>query len=180
MTIHITPGIEAAQFAAGPNGRSRPVPTQDAASQGGVDRVTLSTEALALKSSNTAADVNTAPDAAAWHFPPADAPAKVHAAWAEATRDMSAMDRLAAEGAFMAEEVSANLKYDAAGRAVGVHQRGEPGYTELWSQPGLSYSDRVDHMREGLEKNRAAYNELDYVFYSTMLADFQSALADGA
>lgn len=166
MTINLTSGINAVRSTATPTSRAWPAPEPATASTGAADRLTLSPEALALQ----------AAEGKAWRFPPENAPAGVHDAWAEATRNLSDMDRLVAEGAFMAEEISANLKYDAAGQVVGFRQRGEPGYTDLWQQPGQSYTAQVDLMLEKLEQNRGAYEAGDYAFFHDTLAGFRAAL----
>jgi len=177
MTLRIAPGIATAFTATRPNTRAPDVSTRNtAAQQVAAGRVTLSPEARAMRSSGANAAANAVPDTAAWRFPPASAPANVQAAWAETTQGMSDLERVSAEGAFMAEEISANLKYNATGQAVGVLQRGEPGYTDLWNQPDLSYTEQVDRMLEKLEQNRSAYNDRDYTFFNSMLSRFRSGL----
>lgn len=167
MTINLTTGIDVIRSATNPTSRARPAVDSVVASRGTADHVTLSAEVLAMRTTQDPVQ----------RFPPEHAPEAVRDAWAEATGNLSDMQRLAVEGAFMAEEISANLKYDASGRVVGVLQRDEPGYTDLWHQPGLSYSAQVDQMLEKLEQNRGAYESRDYAFFHGALADFRSALS---
>lgn len=176
MKISSTPGIDAIQSVANPNGRNRPAPAKDIES-GVADRVSLSVEAQALLQAAMVQE-EVAARAADQRFPPASAPAEVRVAWSEATQGMSDMDRLVAEGAFMAEEISANLKYDSAGRAVGIRQHGESGYVDLWNQPGVSYPEQVDRMLEKLEQNQFAHTTKDYAFFHDMLAGFRGALSN--
>lgn len=143
------------------------------------DKTTISQAArnlAAQESNNTHSD---APHAADRRFPPASAPANVQAAWAEATQGMSDLERVSAEGAFMAEEISANLKYDSTGRAIGIRQHGEPGYVDLWNQPGMSYAKQVDLMLEKLEQNQSAYTAKDYALFRDVLTGFRAALSNG-
>lgn len=177
MKISLTPSIDAIQSAASQNGRNRQGPTKDTIAQGVADRVSLSVEAQALLQAEMVQEEVTARAAADQRFPPASAPAGVRVAWSEATQSMSDMDRLVAEGAFMAEEISANLKYDSAGRAVGIRQHGEPGYVDLWNQPGVSYSEQVDRMLAKLEQNQFAHTAKDYAFFHDVLAGFRGALS---
>jgi hypothetical protein len=159
-------GIDSIRTTSTPTARTRSTPQPATADQAASDRVSLSPEALALQATQEGGA----------RFPPGNAPAGVREAWTAATRHLSDLDRLAAKGAFMAEEISANLKYDAEGRAVGVSQRGEPGYADLWQQPGLSYSAQVDRMLEKLEQNHAAYSAKDYAFFHGVLTGFRGAL----
>jgi len=88
------------------------------------------------------------------------------------------MDRAVAEGAFMAEDISANLIYDSAGRAIGIRQHGEPGYVDLWNQPSASYPEQVDRMLGKLEQNQFAYTAKDYAFFHDLLTGFRAALSN--
>lgn len=144
-------------------------------------RISQAARDLAAQESKSASPDSNAPHAADQRFPPPSAPAEIRMAWSAATRGMSDMDRLVAEGAFMAEDISANLKYDSAGRAIGIRQRGEPSYVDLWNQPNVSYPEQVDRMLEKLERNKFAYTPKDYSFFHDMLTGFQTALSnDGA
>lgn len=144
------------------------------------DKTTISQAArdLAAQENKNTSLYSDAPHAADQRFPPASAPAGVSVAWSVATQGMSDMDRLVAEGAFMAEGISANLRYDSTGRAIGIRQHGEPGYVDLWNQPGVSYPEQVDRMLEKLEQNQFAHTTKDYAFFHDMLAGFRAALSN--
>lgn len=80
MTIGLTTGLAAIQATP-----SRSYPTGAGTRLSGpTNRVTLSTEARVLQAS----------EGGTWHFPPENAPSGVREAWAEATGNLSDMDRL--------------------------------------------------------------------------------------
>lgn len=171
LSVTVTAGKSTAQQTA----TTQPEPAVNASSA----TISQAARNLAAQENKNTSLYSDAPHAADQRFPPASAPANVQAAWAEATQGMSDLERVSAEGAFMAEEISANLKFDSTGRAVGIRQHGEPGYVDLWNQPGVSYAEQVDLMLEKLEQNQSAYAAKDYAFFRDVLTGFRAALSNG-
>jgi hypothetical protein len=163
------------------NTSARATHSFDTSSANLADKTVISQAArdLAAQESSNAARYSNATQTADQRFPPANTPAGVSLAWSAATQGMSDMDRLVAEGAFMAEEISANLRFDSTGRAVGIRQHGEPGYVDLWNQPGVSYPEQVELMLEKLEQNQSSYTAKDYAFFRDVLTGFRAALLNG-
>ena len=77
-----------------------------------------------------------------WKFPPPNAPAEVHKAWEEATKNLSDEEAALVSGPFMIENVIANVKYSN-GKPVGVYGPGDPEYVNPFAQPGYSYADSL-------------------------------------
>ena len=86
-----------------------------------------------------------------WTFPPPNAPAAVKDAWEEHTSGMTEMERMLAISPFMAASISANIKFDAQGNAVGFYGPWDPEYTNIYTQPGFSYQGLVKQCIQGLE-----------------------------
>jgi len=65
-------------------------------------------------------------------FPPPNAPQSVKDAWEETTKNMSSDERLLASAHFLSASVSANIKFDSDGKAIGIYDHTDPEYTNIY------------------------------------------------
>ena len=86
-----------------------------------------------------------------WQYPPVNAPANVHVAWEETTKDMSEGDRLMFQATFIVTSIEANLHFDNAGNPVGVYEPSDPEYTNPWAEPNFSYQAETEKFLARLE-----------------------------
>lgn len=90
-----------------------------------------------------------------WVFPPPNASPEVKKAWDEATADLSDGEKMLAMTPFMTMQISANIKYGADGNAIGIYQAGEPGYTNIFAEPGFSYTKLIEKALAALEFSKS-------------------------
>jgi hypothetical protein len=111
-----------------------------------------------------------------YSFPPANAPDEVKAAYEEAMAGKGADGKRLMPLCFAVFEISANVKYDANHNPVGVYSPGEPGYTNIYAQPGFSYRKLVNDLQEYLDNMRAHMSEEQYQSQKSFADDFEAAL----
>lgn len=111
-----------------------------------------------------------------YQFPPPNAPAGVQKAWEETTAGKSNTEKMLLQMSFLPMEISANVKYDANHQAIGVYSPDEPGYTNIYAQPGFSYLNLVKQLREYLDNTRGYMTADQYQTRTDFASNFEAAL----
>ncbi len=108
--------------------------------------------------------LTTVGSAQTFQYPPVNAPANVHAAWAEATKDMSDGERLLFQGNFMVTNIEANLRFDSAGNPTGIYEPNDPEYTNPWADKSFSYRGETEKFLARLEdfKNQIPSDQYEH------------------
>lgn len=109
-------------------------------------------------------------------FPPTNAPAAVKNAFDEASAGFSGVQKSMMSFDFRSFEISANIKYDPSGQAIGVYQPGENGYIDIYSESGFSYSSLAKRALANIEKNTSYSTEELYQKSKSFMEDFIKAL----
>lgn len=86
-------------------------------------------------------------------FPPTNAPNGVKNAFAEATAGMEPNIKALMTASFRSFEISANLKYDSSGNAIGVYQPDEVGFNNIYSEADFSYIDLAKKALNNLDSS---------------------------
>jgi hypothetical protein len=109
-------------------------------------------------------------------FPPTNAPAAVKNAFDEASAGFSGVQKTMMSIDFRSFEISANIKYDPSGQAVGVYQPEEDGYIDIYSESGFSYSGLAKKALANIEKNPSYHTEKLYQQRKSFMEGFIKAL----
>ncbi len=83
-----------------------------------------------------------------WQYPPPNASAAVKQAWEDATAGIPESEKWLAMAPFMAATVCANVKPDLSG----IYEPGEPGYRNIYAEPGFSYTRQVSDILLQMER----------------------------
>lgn len=105
-------------------------------------------------------------------FPPPNAPDSVKKAWDETMQGKSDGEKLMMMAVFLPLELQANLKYDSNHQVVGFYEPTEPGYTNIYAQPGFSYQGLVKKYLQYLENIRYSLSVEDYSSKKNIMNDF--------
>ncbi|MBA3037183.1 MAG: hypothetical protein FP814_11900 [Desulfobacterium sp.] len=115
----------------------------------------ISENAYSVKISNEAKIENIKSEIKNPNFPPENAPEGVKVAWESVTLDARIPDNIKAiiiRGPFAAAEASANIKYSSDGTPVGIYEKGEKGYVDIYSEPKFTYRGLIDKILNDLDK----------------------------
>lgn len=93
-------------------------------------------------------------------FPPPNAPTEVKDAWDKTISELPEDKRLLASSIFMVQSLQANVKFDAAGNAVGFYAPGEAGYKNIFSQNVEDWDTLLDKTDQYLDFSESITNEL--------------------
>jgi len=84
-------------------------------------------------------------------FPPPNSPESVKDAWDKTLEGIPENERLMASSIFLTQQLSANIKVDAQGNAVGFYQAGEEGYANIFSTQKSGWFNLLDKCDEYLD-----------------------------
>lgn len=82
--------------------------------------------------------------ATSFYFPPPNAPQSVKDAWDETTKDMTSSEKMMAQVPFLMMSISANIKVDENGTAVGIYQPDDPEYKNPFGTLETEWSAMLD------------------------------------
>lgn len=108
-------------------------------------------------------------------FPPQNASTSMRRAYEDAKAAIPGTKgrrELLAQIPFMAAEMSHNIKYDSNGQPCGVYQPGEPGWTNIYNQPGFSWQQLGRQMIANLELSKSGNSIESYRLMKHFLEDF--------
>lgn len=83
-----------------------------------------------------------------WQYPPPNAPETVKKAWEEATEGIPESEKWLKMAPFMAASLCANAKSDLSG----FYEPGEPGYRNIYAEPGFSYTKQITDILASMER----------------------------
>ena len=108
--------------------------------------------------------LTTVGSAQTFQYPPVNAPANVHAAWAEASKEMSDGERLLFQGNFLVTNIEANLRFDSAGNPIGIYEPNDPEYTNPWADKNFSYRGEAEKFLARLDdvKNQIPSDQYEH------------------
>ncbi|MCE1254128.1 MAG: hypothetical protein LWX83_11345 [Anaerolineae bacterium] len=110
-------------------------------------------------------------------FPPPNAPDAVKEAWQKAS-GQSGSDPLLSSIIFLPLEISANVRYNADHEAVGIYSPGDPGYTNIYAQPGFTYSGLCNKYLDYLEWAKSSMKPDTYRQNYQLIMNFKEALEE--
>ncbi|OUS18335.1 hypothetical protein A9Q88_00670 [Gammaproteobacteria bacterium 50_400_T64] len=142
------------------HGLAKPINVATLSHEGAYNLLLPPTEAKDLDNNG----LTTVGSAQTFQYPPVNAPANVHAAWAEATKDMSDGERLLFQGNFMVTNIEANLRFDSAGNPIGIYEPNDPEYTNPWADKNFSYRGEAEKFLARLDdvKNQIPSDQYEH------------------
>lgn len=111
-------------------------------------------------------------------FPPPNAPAEVKEAWESAMAGKSETEKMLLQMSFAPMELAANTKYNASGQVIGFYSPGEEGFTNIYAQPGFTYTGLIDRYLKYLENFKSSIDIETYQKQKSFMLQFQAALKD--
>lgn len=107
-----------------------------------------------------------------WQYPPPNAPEAVKKAWEEATAGVPESEKWLKMAPFMAASISANIKPDKSG----FYEPGEPGYRNIYAEPGFSYTKQVNDILAMMERFKGQQSNDRYQEDKDFLLSFLESL----
>ncbi len=108
-------------------------------------------------------------------FPPPNAPQSVKDAWEETTKDMSSKERLLASAHFLGASISANIKLDSNGQAIGIYEHTDPEYTNIYGTTEGEWETLLSQLLE--QSKKAESFDPSYRERTKMLTEFSEFFA---
>lgn len=108
-------------------------------------------------------------------FPPPNAPQSVKDAWEETTKNMSSDERLLASAHFLTASVSANIKFDSDGQAIGIYDHTDPEYTNIYGTTEGEWETLLSQLLE--QSKKAESFDPSYRERTKMLTEFSKFFA---
>lgn len=112
------------------------------------------------------------------HFPPKNAPTGVISAWNTVNSSYNIPDEVKSiviRGPFFAAEASANIKYSPDGTPIGIYEKGEKGYVDIYSDSEFTYRGLIDKMLKDLDKGSGTVGNNYYQTTKNFLNDLDQA-----
>lgn len=103
-------------------------------------------------------------------FPPPNAPQSVKDAWEETTKDMSSDERLLASAHFLGASISANIKFDSNGTAIGIYHHTDPEYTNIYGTTEGEWETLLSQLVE--ESKKAESRDPSFRERTKLLTEF--------
>jgi len=107
-----------------------------------------------------------------WQYPPPNAPEAVKKAWEEATAGIPESEKWLKMAPFLAASACANVKPDRSG----FYHPGEPGYRNIYAEPGFSYTQQISDILASMERFKGQ-NAKNYQENKEFLLSFLQTLA---
>ncbi len=108
-------------------------------------------------------------------FPPPNAPQSVKDAWEETTKNMSSDERLLASAHFLTASISANIKFDSDGKAIGIYDHTDPEYTNIYGTTEGEWETLLSQLLE--QSKKAESIDPSYRERTKLLTEFSEFFA---